>query len=167
MTPSLQFDQRSVAQLHRNLNLLPKRVAIKHMRIGLNAAGGVAKKTAAARSARETNLLSKSHIVSVIIPDASKNPEHHGKPARVIIGPSRRVVRWVRRTAKGLRTIGAKTATKFGIRAYRKPTRYAHLAERKSPAIAAAQRTLETDGMNKLYEKLSQGITQEAAALAK
>jgi RNase H-fold protein (predicted Holliday junction resolvase) len=43
----------------------------------------------------------------------------------------------------------------------RKPSRYAHLAERKAPAINAAFRTLQTVGVAKLHQKIEQGIAAE------
>lgn len=167
MTASLQFDPRSVAAMRNALAQLPRRVAIKHMRIGANAAVGVAKQTAIAKSPRETGTLAKSHVGKVVIPDASHSAAHHGKPVRIIVGPSRKFRRFVTEGPRGLRAITDKRAAKLGVTRIRKPSRYAHLAEKKSPAIAAAQRTLETAGMNKMHEKLSQGLAQEAAALAK
>jgi RNase H-fold protein (predicted Holliday junction resolvase) len=43
----------------------------------------------------------------------------------------------------------------------RKPSRYAHLAERHKPAIHKASRTLETVGVPKLVAKVAQGIASE------
>lgn len=169
--PVIVFDQASVRQLQRNLSVLPRRVAIKHLRIGLNAAGGEAKKVAVATSARETGLLSKSHIVKVTIPDASHNTAHHGKPARVIVGPSRKVRALVRFKGGERKTVTLARLKKTGFRgnlvSWRKPSRYSHLAEKKSPAIANAQNALATTGMERLRQKIEQGIAQEAAALAK
>lgn len=168
--PVIVFDQASVRQLQRNLSVLPRRVAIKHLRIGLNAAGGVAKQVAQASAARETGLLRKSMVVKVTIPDASYNTAHHGKPARVIIGPSRSAVAPFIRKGGKAKTLGIKRATKLvlsgGKVGVRKASRYAHLAERKSPAIANAQNALATTGIEKLRHKIEQGIASEAAALA-
>lgn len=167
----LQIDTASARQLVGNLNKLPRRVATKHLRIGLSAAGGVAKGVASSRAAKETGLLGKSMAVKVTIPDASFNKAHHGRPARVMVGPSRTVVRAAIHGRKGTKLLSDRKAAKRvlsgGKVQVRKPSRYAHLAEKKSPAIAHAQVALEGLGMAKLKQKLEQGLAAEAAALAK
>lgn len=165
------FDQRSQAQLSYNLAQVPRRVALRHVRIGLNAWGGVVRDKARQNVLEETRLLKKSLAVKVTIPDASRNTKHHGRPARVQVGPSRRTVApFYRRPGKD-RTISLRAATKRALAGkkvlVRKPTRYAHLVERKKPFIGPAQKAGETEGMVKLATKISDGIAAEVAALRK
>jgi hypothetical protein len=152
------------------LRELPKRVIIKHVRIGLNAWGGLVRDKARQDVPEETGLLGKALAVKVTIPDASRNAAHHGKPARVIVGASRKVQRAVGRIGSRKRALTAKRINRLqaagaSIRV-RKPSRYAHFAEKHKPFIAPAQRAGETAGMEKLRQKLDQGLTIEAATLA-
>ena len=171
------FDRRTMEKLRLNLEQLPRRVRIKHLRIGLNAWGGVVKAKAVARAPVETGLLKKSIIVKVTIPDASFDVQHHGKPARVIVGPSRNVVAPFIRKGGKTRKLGLTRATKLVLGGtkvrVRKPSRYAHLVEKGTkrskarPFIAPAQRAGERQGMEKLAAKLRDGIAAEVAALRK
>ena len=115
------------------------------MRIALNAGGGVIRDAAAALAPKETGLLKKSLKVKVRVPDASKNPAHHGKPAYAMIGPSRNVVgvqayrksgaRAKFKTArlksrkKGEADRWARSGLLVGTN-LRRPSRYAHLVEK-------------------------------------
>lgn len=169
---AIVFDQKSAQQLQRNLEQLPRRVALKHFRIGLNAWGGHVRGIARQNVLRRTKLLDKSLSVKVTIPSASRNAAHHGKPARVQVGPSRKVQRPVIRGKKGLRAITEKRAANLraegkAVNRYQKPTRYAHLVELKKPFIGPAQKSGETVGMQKLADKIRQGMELEAAALPK
>jgi hypothetical protein len=135
---------------------LPKRVAIKHQRIALNAGAGVIRDRYASMAHRETGLLSKSIGIKVKIPDASYNKDHHGKPAYAVIGPKRKSGRFMRVNSKGnLKGYGAaqralkaerkrlesslapkqreiqavtNVSKQFNDGKYRVPSRYAHLA---------------------------------------
>lgn len=161
MSVSLQFDQRSVKALHVNLNVFPQRFTRIQLIKGLNAAGTPAKTAAQTTAARETGLLAKSMVIKVPRDKRTK------VPLGVIIGPSRKVKRFVR----GGKVLGPKKAQKLmasgaSLR-LRKPTQYAHHAERVSPAIYNAQKALETAGMARLHSKLTEGLSQEAAALPK
>lgn len=172
MTTTLVFDPAKTKQLLSNLERLPRRVHIKHLRIGLNAWGGVVRDEFKSQAAEETGLLKKSAAVKVTIPDASRNSAHHGKPARVLVGADRRVVRaMLRRQGKADKLLTDRKALKHVLSGgkvhVRKPSRYLHLAERKKPAMARAQKVGETRGMAKLAQKLEQGIAAEAAALLK
>lgn len=203
---AMVVDQRTYAQLMANLARLPRRMGIKHFRIGLNAWGGVVKTEAKALVRKESKTLEKSLTVKVVIPDASYNVAHHGKPAYVLVGPGRRSGRFLRETqARKLKgyaaaqkalvaerkrlaagKIGAplereRSAVKtvkaqFPKAIYRNPSRYAHLVEkghggprpaRAYPFIQPAQRKGATEGMNALFNKLRDGLAQEATALPK
>ena len=161
------FDQASAKKLAHNLTELPRRVEIKHLRIGLNAWGGVVRDEARRRVREATRLLDKSLSVKVTIPDASRNAAHHGKPARVMVGPGRRFVQAVR-NGKRLTDRKATKAVLSGQKVRtQKATRYAHLVEAKTPFIAPAQEAGATAGFQKMATKIEQGLAAEAAALPK
>lgn len=150
---------------------LPRRIGLKHLRIGLNAAGGVIRDRAVSLAPKETGLLKKSLGVKVKIPAASYNAGHHDKPAYAVIGPKRNFVRLVTIGRTGARTTGAKRALKLlgkgqAVRA-RRPARYAHLAEKHQSFINAAWRQAGEQAVSRISEKLSAGFIQEAAALPK
>lgn len=148
-----------VPEALRAFDELPRRVRFKHLRIALNAGGGIIKTRASQLARRETGLLSKSIGVKVKIPDASFNSAHHGKPAYAVIGPKRKSGRMMRLTQalrlKGYsiaqrslvasrkelagfgihplareKTAVKVTLAKFRNAVYRNPTRYAHLVEK-------------------------------------
>lgn len=161
MSTTIKLDQASVRRVQANLDALPKSMARRQFLIALNAAGAPAKATASSRAARQTGLLAKSMIVKII------NNKQARFPVGVMIGPSRKV----KKPFLGRKTLGVKKAAKLtaagaNVR-MRRPSRYAHLAEKKSPAINAATRTLETAGVQRLHQKLEQGLTSEAARLPK
>lgn len=177
MTVILELDKAQLGKLLKTLDTLPRRVVIKHLRIALNAWGGVVRDVARPLAAQESGLLKKSLAVKVIIPDASKNTAHHGRPARVLVGPSRKVVGNVVNKAGAFKTVGAKRAEKLKAEGAqvrtRKPSRYAHLVEKGTtrgakpkPFIGPAQAAGATAGLSKLTQKLSEGLAQEAAAHA-
>lgn len=138
---------------------VPRNVQIKHVRIGLNKAGGMLRNAASNFARVDTGLLKKSLKVKVVVPNASHNAAHHGKLAYVVVGPGRNTGRMMRRTSRGtmrghakaqkafLETIklsrGAGGRGREPIRAakafvgqnysdatYRNPSRYAHLVEK-------------------------------------
>ncbi len=80
---------------------LPPRLVNRHLRIALNAGGGILKTRYAAMVPRDSQTLSRSMAVKVTIPNASKNPNHHGKPAYVVVGVKRGAAKFVRRNSKG------------------------------------------------------------------
>jgi hypothetical protein len=151
---------------------LPRRVAMKHLRIALNAAGGVMRDAAKARARKQTGLLKQSLAVKVKIPAASYNAAHHNKPAYAVIGAKRNFSRQVMVNKRGaVRSVTAKRAEKLkasGVRlTTRRPSRYAHLVERVDSFINASARQSQSAAVEKMKAKLSAGISQEAAALVK
>jgi hypothetical protein len=153
------IDRDDLAHLQMVMRALPRRVAIKTLRVALNAWGGIVKDKAKSLARRDTGLLAKSIGVKVTIPDASRNTAHHGKPAYVVVGPKRKSGRFMRRTNRGslvgfgkaqkelkanrefFKTSGARalarerlavklTRKQFNSAIYRNPTRYAHLVEK-------------------------------------
>lgn len=147
-----------VPEALRAFEQLPARVRFKHLRIGLNAGGGIIRDRYASLAHRETGLLSKSIGVRVSIPDSSYNKAHHGKPAYAVVGVKRKAGRMMRMNKKAkLKGFGVaqrdlvaerKRLNKEGklsplrreaaaVKAvlaknvgavYRNPSRYAHLA---------------------------------------
>lgn len=118
---------------------LPRTVRNKHMRIGLNAAGGVIRDAAVNFAPKETGLLRKAIKVKVKVPDASHNPLHHGRPAYAVVGPARRIASAVTTSGKGsLRAVGRNAAINAAFKGKtvtrRRPSRYAHLVERGTKA---------------------------------
>lgn len=85
-----------VPQALRTFEELPRRIRFKHLRIALNAGGGVIKNQYVAIAHRQTGLLAKSIAVKVAIPDASFNRQHHGRPAYAVIGTKRKAGRMMR-----------------------------------------------------------------------
>lgn len=130
---------------------LPRTVQNRHMRIALNAAGGVIRDAAVANLPRETGLLRKSVKVKVRVPNASHNQKHWGRPAYAVIGPARRVV-GLATTVLGKTRAGIKRAIKAqtgaGSVRIRRPSRYAHLIERgtKPHVIRAKTSSQLSDG---------------------
>lgn len=120
-----------VADCLSAFNELPRTVQNTGMRKGLNAAGGVIRDAAVANAPRASGMLRKSLKVKVKIPNASYNRAHHGKPAYAVIGPSRRVVA----ARLGGKRVTDRKATKATLRGQKvgviKPSRYAHLVEKK------------------------------------
>lgn len=132
---------------------LPRTVRNKHMKIALNAAGGVIRDSMAGFAPKETGLLRKSLKVKATVPDASHNPLHHGKPAYAVVGPARRVASAVTTSGKGsLRTVGRNAAFIAAFKGKtvtrRRPSRYSHLVERGTRAhvIRAKNAALLSNG---------------------
>lgn len=130
---------------------LPRTVQNKHMRIAMNAGGGVIRDAMASRTPTDTGLLKRSFRVKVSVPNASYNVAHHGRPAYAVIGPSRNVagiqtfrksgragmVKQVRIKRKG----GVDTFTRSGLgvaTTLHRPSRYWHLVERGVKAHAVS-----------------------------
>lgn len=183
---SLHIDPHTWALMQSALYLLPRRVGFKVLRKALMAWGGFVKKRAQELAPDETGLLKKSLKVEAVIPDASFNVKHHGKPAYVMVGPSRKVVGYTVGGKLTTQRRAMKIAAAFGTYQRRRPSRYAHLVERGTkphdikvggriirhpgskahPFIGPAQAAGATTGMALLRTKLESGIMQEAAALA-
>jgi hypothetical protein len=189
------LDDRDVAYVMHALRVLPRKVAQKHLRIGLNAWGGQVSNLLKIVAPKETGLLRKSFGVKVKIPDTSYNVAHHGRPAYCLVGPRRHTGRMLRRTARG-RLVGFSLAQKelrvqrtaAGVKAlrplareraavrltkslmpgsyYRNPSRYAHLAERKRGYMKRVEHVGRRLGQTAFVHKVQQGIAQEATALA-
>lgn len=188
------LDDRDVAYALHALNELPRAVAHKHLRIGLNAWGGEVKNILGFTAPRDTGLLRKSFGVKVKIPDASFNTKHHGKPAYVLVGPKRRSGRMMRRsnrgkligfglaqkelqiqrTASGVLSLRPLARERAAVKlakslhpgaVYKNPTRYAHLAERKHGYMKRAEAVGKRLGQTALLHKIRQGVFTEAAIL--
>lgn len=168
-TLKMTVDQRALAQFTGAMAQLPRNVGIKHLRIALNAWGGEVKNEAVANVATDTKLLRRSLGVRVVIPDASWDVRHHGRPSRVIVGARRKFV--ALRSRKRLKSgrikiryrIARLAATSSRVK---RASRYHHIAEDQQDYIAPAQRVGNTRGLAKLARKLGQGITLEAQKLA-
>jgi hypothetical protein len=152
---------------------LPARMQFKHIRIALNAAGGVIRDRAAQIVPRESGLLRRSLAVKVKIPNASFNQKHWGKPEYAVIGARRRFTQAVTFNKSGkARSIsreGVFTAAFKGRTVKRrKPSRYLHLVEKGTPHVMArpfldtAVRTEGGVASAKAITKLKQGLAQEA-----
>ena len=167
MTQAVVIKQADVQKLIAALTQVSRGVATKHLRIGLNAWGGLVREVARENALRDTSLLIKSLSVKVIIPAASRNAAHHGKPARVMVCPDRNAVRasFIRKgVVKLLTDRKATKAVLSGAKVrVRKPSRYAHLVERKEPFIAPATAAGAGPGFDKLATKLREGLEQEAS----
>lgn len=162
------LDPASVAHTLTALEQFPNRVRFKHVRIGLNAAGGVFKRAAQQEVLKETRTLERSMAVRVKIPDTSYNTAHHGRPAYIVIGHKRRYARYVRRTKAGnLRGVSERKALENsrGVR-LRVASRYAHLAERKKPHMKTAQQVAAMPAAAAFVAKVRQGAIEEANKLA-
>jgi hypothetical protein len=166
------LNQRDVAYVTKALALLPRRVGLLHLRKALSAWGGQVKNTASSLAPRATGTLSKSIGVAVKIPDASYDVKHHGKPARVIVGPKRRFGRIAtqkelksgrlgkRRIKSGRYTFKAIQGAK--VFSYIPASRYAHFDKRY---MVAAGQVGAMQAQTTIMQKLTQGVAQEAAKL--
>ena len=160
-----------VDQAIANLAQLPRKVALRHLRVALNAAGGTIRDKAKSLAPTETRLLKKSLTVKVKIPDASWDVKHHGKPAYVVIGAKRGAVGQVSAWKGKIRRVSGKSlerAHAFGHRVrVRKPSRYSHLAEKKHGFHANASRTAGPAASQRAAQKLAAAFETVAAALPK
>ena len=163
---SLRIDQHSYGLLKSALILLPRNVGLRVYRVALNAWGGIVKRVQVTKARRRTGLLAKSPKVKVKIPDASFNAAHHGKPAYVLVGPSRDVVGPAYKGQRVSIRKATKIASSGGRIQTRRPSRYAHLVEKIDPFVGPSVEAGATAGMAVFTSKLSQGITAEAAKLA-
>lgn len=146
---------------------LPLRLRTRHMRIALNAAGGVLRDAAVANIPKQSGLLRKSMKVKVKIPDESFNVAHHGRPAYALVGASRNVAgigTYRKSGQKGrvksvkLDRVGERDVFRPGPNAAHsgipvatnllRPSRYAHLVERgtKGHSISAKSARVLSSG---------------------
>lgn len=156
------------------LERLPRHVQYKPLRIALNAAGGVIKRSARAYVRHETGLLDKSLIVKVKIPQSNYRAKGHGGIAYALIGPNRK--------SQGIVQGGKKTTLKRlekkgfrGLRVIRRrPSRYAHLLEKghggKHPApphsfLGMAVTVSGGHAQAVAIRKLHEGVLEAAAKL--
>jgi hypothetical protein len=178
-------DPSSLAKTQFALEQLPVRVQFRQQRIALNAMGGEVKREMVARASRDSGLLKKSIMVAKpIIPNASRNKAHHGRPASIKIGPRRATIGAVGITGKRKRSLKVlRTAGQFATAAriqVRRPTRYAHLVEkghrivrggvtvghtRARPFVGPAAQVARNRGMAAYTRKLSEGVATEAQKL--
>jgi HK97 gp10 family phage protein len=152
---------------------LPMSIQHRHMRIALNAAGGVIRDAAVGNAPKDTGLLKKSLKVKVKIPDASYNSAHHGRPAYAVIGPSRNVVgvqTFRKSGARGvIKTVRLRPKQRLAT-SVRRPSRYAHLVERGTRRGTKAtwflRRAVSSSGemaKDKMIQKLKDGLREFAA----
>jgi hypothetical protein len=131
---------------------LPRTIRNKHMRIALNAGGGVIRDAAVSNMPSATGLLKKAMNVKVRVPDASHNPKHWGKPAFAVIGAAWSVQGRAAVIKGRLKTITTRQALRrsFGGGGFvsRVPARYAHLVERgtKPHGIKATDKRVLSGG---------------------
>jgi hypothetical protein len=148
---SLNMQVRGVRETMAALREVPRRVQLRHVRIGLSKGAGMLRDAAAGMAPKDTGILKRSMKVKVKVPDASFNKAHHSKPAYAVIGAARIKSPYRRKTSSG-RMIGHGAANKefratlkadgsirrsrahvesiFSNAIYRSPSRYSHLAER-------------------------------------
>jgi hypothetical protein len=161
------LNQKDVAYVTKALGLLPRRVGLLHLRKALSAWGGQVKNVAVSMAPRATGTLVKGLKVDVRIPDASYDTRHHGKPARVLVGPLRRFGKVIvaRQLKSGVIKRRTKTA-KFKLGApqpvgFIPISRYAHFDKRYMEE-AGKVGEMQTQV---IMQKLTQGVAQEAAKL--
>jgi hypothetical protein len=149
----MKIELKGVKQAMKALEELPRRIAHKHLRIALNAGGGILKRTAESQVPASTGLLKKSLGVKVKIPDASFNIKHHGKAAYVVIGPRRNFVRASANKNGKTALLSDKKALKRvlggGKVKTRNPARYAHLVHggTKSHSVSVKAARVLSNGM--------------------
>lgn len=151
---------------------------VRHMRIALNAAVGVIRRRAVSLAPIDTKALSKSLRVKVIIPQSSRNPAHHDRPATGLVGAGRGITLAAVTRASGKRSATTfKAATASNARRAAKgqslnriqkkvPSRYIHLANRSSRFMESAATSGATEANTKFNEKIRVGIETEARRLA-
>lgn len=158
------------------LRTLPRKMRFKHMRIALNAGGGVLRDAAKAKVRHVSGALKASLKVKVKIPEASHNPAHRQKPAYIVVGPGRRSQKFFkpgpgwRNDTKATKTykrvykdniglgVNSLQAVREGIRftrlihhgvKVRFPARYAHLVEKgtkRTRKFPFLERAIRTHG---------------------
>jgi hypothetical protein len=139
---SLAIQVVGLQAMQANLRQLGQAIERKHMRIAFNAGGGVMKRDAAPRIQRDTGAYSKSLAVRVT------NRKKGGWAA--VVGASRKAKwkEWQTKTGK-----------------FKKPSRYAHFAEKKNPAMARAASAAGPAAGQKIVSKLVEGLQIETAKL--
>lgn len=156
-------------------NELPATVHNRGMRVAMNAGAGVIRDAIVANAPKESGVLRGAIKIRVKIPNASFNKAHHGRPAYAVIGPSRRVVRAVAKTAKGFRRKGAAGIAKAQAKGLavrvRKPSRYAHVAgpgrrqQFVTQAVASHGEAAKAKVILKIQGTISEWKAKRAAAV--
>lgn len=169
----IEINQADLHRTLRNFDEFPRRVRTKHVRIGLNAAAGVIKRTAAANTPVDTGNLRANMAIKVRIPDASFNAKHHGRPAYAVIGTKRRAGAYFlggKRLSVGRALNAALAGSKPRLK---RPARYAHLVEKGNNRGMMGRfplsRAVQSHGLiaiAAMERKLAEGVKTEAAALA-
>lgn len=140
---------------------LPMGLQNRHMRIALNAAGGVIRDAAVSNSPEDSGAHKKALQVKVRVPNASRNRAHHGKPAYAIVGAARHIVgvqTFRKSGAKGrIKTVRLKRGQKLATNV-RRPSRYSHLIERDTRFLSRAVGSAGQLAQNKMVHKLKDGI---------
>lgn len=182
---SLRIQVFGINELKGALLDLPRSLQNRHMRIAMNAGGGVIRDAAVARAPRETGLLKRSLKVKVRVPDASFSKAHHGKSAYAVIGPSRQVVgvqkyrkSWALGGFKTVRLARRKKGEQDRFQksrlivatTLRRPSRYSHLVEKGTKRgvkavrfLAGAARSAGSLAKAAIVRKLNQGISEWAS----
>jgi hypothetical protein len=132
---------------------LPRAIRNRHMRIALNAGGGVIRDAVVANLPSESGLLKKSIKVKVRVPDASFNTQHRGRPAYAVIGAAWSVQGRVGLVKGQMKKITTRQAIRrsFGGNGTfhtRVPARYLHLLEKgtKPHAVKATNAKVLSNG---------------------
>ena len=151
-----------VKEALQNMRDLPAAIQRKHVRIALNAAGGILRRYAAASAPKETGLLKRSQGVKV-------TQKRNGQWV-LIIGAKRGAKRAIKRVTKTGRTVfHNRKATQLlagqaGAR-FKSPSRYGHLAHKKTPYLAIAASVAGPAAMLNAAQKLSEGVEIERRKL--
>jgi hypothetical protein len=144
---TIRMELKGVPQALAALSELPRRVGFRHLRIALNAGGGILKQSAMSHAPSKTGLLRKSIGVKVKIPDASFNVKHHGKAAYIVIGPRRGFVRASINNAGAAKWLSVLGGGRVNTR---NPARYAHLVHggTKLHQVSVKRARVLSDGLN-------------------
>jgi hypothetical protein len=156
---SLAIQVVGLQAMQANLRQLGQAIERKHMRIAFNAGGGVMKRDAAPRIQRDTGAYSKSLAVRVT------NRKKGGWAA--VVGASRKAKwkEWQTKTGKlKVSRVRGNPLAVFGDK-FKKPSRYAHFAEKKNPAMARAASAAGPAAGQKIVSKLVEGLQIETAKL--
>jgi hypothetical protein len=138
-------------------------------RIAMNAAMGVIKTRVVSnlKGHQDTGLLAKSQRVKVAVPQASKNPAHHDKPAWGLVGAGKGLAGIISAKGKGrVLSKKAKAAAKAAGTQTVMASRYSHFPEKKHHDLANAAQSARGAAQAKFASKAGQFIQAEAAKLA-
>lgn len=130
----IEISTPNLGSVLQELSKFPASVGRKHFRMALNAGAGVTKTAIAANLPTETGLARRALRVKVVIPAFSYNVKHHDKPARAMVGVSRKVKRRMPRKLRGsIATASVKQSTSNRFAMFGQgPSAYLHLIENGS-----------------------------------